>query len=517
MAETQKTLFKFTPEAKVGLFVLFGLSLLVYMSLRIGGFTIGSDAGYTVYVSFANAAGLDKDASVRVAGVEVGKITDITLKDSRAKLTLRIKPEIEIGADFTAVLTTKGLLGERYMELLVGSPNAPVLKDGDTLMRTTSYADMDKLITIMSDVSMDIKKVSTTLGNVFGGAEGEATLKNIMTNMEEVSYRVSRLIEKNDEKLDNIIHNLNQFSTLLRDDGPQISMGLKAAVDNLNEGLLETTKNLNSLINENRGNLSEGIENLKLASLKLHEAMENINKMTGDIGPRISDTVDYIGSITQKIDSGEGTIGQLVNDESLHTNINKTVTGINNFIEKAESIKTFVGYRGEYIFGAEETKSYITLKLQPSSDKFYLFEVIDDPRGERSKETRVVTVGGSTTTTTEIKTSDDFKFSLQAAKQFHGLTIRGGLIESTGGLGLDYNLFNNRVQLSFDAFDFDKDDNPHLKAGAMLYFTRYFYLSAGMDDIISDANMESLYFGLGLRFEDDDLKYLFSAAPPISF
>ena len=517
MAKQNTAIFKLTPEAKVGLFVLFGLCLLVYMSLRIGGFSIGGDDGYTLYVSFANAAGLDKDASVRVAGVEVGKITDISLKDSRAILTLRIKPDVEIGSDFTAVLTTKGLLGERYMELLVGSPNAPVLEDGDTLTRTTSYADMDKLITIMSDVSMDIKKVSTTLGNVFGGAEGEATLKNIMTNMEDVSYRVSRLIEKNDEKLNNIIHNLNQFSTLLRDDGPQLSMGLKAAVDNLNEGLLTTTQNLNALINDNRDNLSEGVENLKLASLKLHEAMENINRLTSDIGPRISDTVGYIGNITQKIDQGEGTIGQLVNDETLHTNINKTVTGINNFIERAESIKTYIGYRGEYIFDAEETKSYITLKLQPSSDKFYLFEIVDDPRGARNTETRVLTTGGSTTTTTEVRTSDEFKFTIQAAKKFHGLTIRGGMIESTGGFGLDYEFFNSKVRLSLEAFDFDKSDNPHLKGGATLYFTRYFFLSGGMDDIISDTNMESIYLGLGLRFEDDDLKYLFSAAPPVSF
>ena len=143
--------------------------------------------------------------------------------------------------------------------------------------------------------------------------------------------------------------------------------------------------------------------------------------------------------------------------------------------------------------------------------------MIDDPHGARREEVSVVTTGGITTTTTEVKTSDDFKFSLQAARRIHGLTIRGGMIESTGGVGLDYSFLNNRIQFSFDAFDFDKVDNPHLKAGATLYFNRYFYLSAGMDDIISNAGLESVYVGLGLSFEDDDLKYLFSASPPISF
>src|SRR3972149_6304055 len=164
MAETRISTFKLTPEAKVGLFVLLGIILLVYMSLRMGGITLGRAEGYKLNVSFSSAAGLDKDGSVRVAGVEVGKVQEIRLKDHKAQLTLLIKPDVQIGQDYTAVLTTSGLLGEKYLELIPGSPSAPPLKDGDTITRTTSYADMDKLITLLSDVSGDIKNVSEDLG-----------------------------------------------------------------------------------------------------------------------------------------------------------------------------------------------------------------------------------------------------------------------------------------------------------------------------------------------------------------
>jgi phospholipid/cholesterol/gamma-HCH transport system substrate-binding protein len=517
MAETRSPLMNLSAEAKVGLFVLIGIILLVYMSLRIGGISLGRAEGYQLNVRFRSAAGLDKDASVRVAGVEVGRVKEIILKDNMAHLVLLVQSDIKVGRDFTALLTTKGLLGEKYVELVPGSPNAPFLKDGDTITRTTSYADMDMLITIMSEVSGDIKKVTEVLSSVFGGVEGEATLKNIFTNIEEISSRVNRLIASNDEKLGRVLKNVTEFTTLLREEGPRISSGLAAAVENLNREILRTSKNMNAMIEDNRAGISEGVQNLRVAAIKFQEAMDNINQVTRDIAPKISGTVNSIGRITSKIDRGEGTIGKLVNDESMYDNINKTVTGINRFLDKAESFHTFIGYRGEYLLDADETKNYFTLKIQPSEDKFYLFEIVDDPRGLREKDEKTVVVNGVTTTTTETRTSDEFKFTIQMAKRFKGITIRGGLIESSGGVGLDMHMFGRRVKLSLEAFDFGKDDNVHMKAGAIIQMGRFFFLSAGYDDFASEEGFESAYLGLGLEFEDEDLKYLLSSAPPVSF
>ncbi len=517
MAEKRTSLLKLSPEAKVGLFVLLGIILLVYMSLRLGGIKFGRAEGYSISVKFDTAAGLDKNASVRVAGVEVGRVKDIELKDNQARVTLEIKKGFKIGKDFTALLTTKGLLGEKYIELLPGSPSAPALKEGDEITHTRSYADMDKLISMLSDVSGDIRKVTQSLSNVIGGEEGEATLKNIVKNIEELSFRVNRVVTKNDEQIGRIIKNMDEFTTLLSSEGPAISEDLKLAVRNLNEALVSTSKNLNDMISENRGNLKDGVENLKLASLSLQQAMDTVNRVTNEIGPDIKETVSSVGSITRKIDRGEGTLGKMLNDDSLHENINKTVTGINKYIEKTESFHTFIGYRGEFLFDARETKSYFTLRIQPKADKYYLLEVIDDPRGNRTEETREITTGGVTTTTVETKTTDAIKFSAQIAMRFRDFTARGGIIESTGGVGIDYNAFSDRLKLSLDAFDFGQKGNPHLKAGGMLYLNRFFFLTAGYDDFISKVGLQSAYVGVGLQFEDEDLKYLFSSAPPISF
>lgn len=517
MEEKRPSMLKLTPEAKVGLFVLLGIVILVYMSLRIGGFRLGREEGYILTVDFDNAAGLDKDASVRVAGVEVGKVQEITLKDDKARLVLRIIPGVKIGRDFTAVLTTKGLLGEKYVELIPGAPGAPALKEGEQITRTLAYADMDKLITILSDVSADIKNVTETLNNVIGGPEGENSLKRILKNVEEVSSRVNRLVAANDERFGRVMQNLDEFTALLRKEGPEISSGLKETIDNLNSSLLKTSENLNSLIQENRGDIREGVENLKVAAVKLQEAMDTLDKVTKDIGPQISETATSLGSIAKKIDRGEGTLGKLVNDPAVHEGLNKTISGINSYIERTEAFHTYLGYRGEYLFDAKDTKNYFSLKIQPKSDKYYLIEVVDDPRGKRVKETRDITTGGTTSTITEIKTSDALKFSAQFAKRFNNLTIRGGIIESTGGLGIDYHLFRDRIRLTLEAFDFNQQGNPHLKAGGTFLLNKYIFITAGYDDFISKYGLESGYAGLGIQFDDDDLKYLLSSAPPISF
>jgi len=270
------------------------------------------------------------------------------------------------------------------------------------------------------------------------------------------------------------------------------------------------------MINENRGNLKEGIDNLRTASLSLQQAMDTVNKVTKEVGPGVTNTMNSVSSIAKKIDEGEGTIGRLVNDKTLHENINKTVTGINNYIERTENFHTFIGYRGEYLFDARDTKSYLTLRIQPKADKYYLLELVDDPRGKKTTETKVITTDGVPKTVKEIKTTEQLKISAQIAKRFKNVVVRGGIIESSGGAGIDYYMFQDRVRWTLEAFDFASEGNAHLKAGATWNLSKFFFLTAGYDDFVSNVGLRSAYLGLGLQFQDEDLKYLLSNAP-VSF
>lgn len=485
---------KMNAEARVGLFVFIGISFLFIMALWLGGLRLGTEGGYDIFVSFPSAAGIDEDAFVAIAGVQVGRVAEIRLVDNKARLTLTIRRGVRVGSDFTAVMKTSGLLGEKYVELVPGAPDARVLNDGEELVRVGVYTDIDRLISVLEDVAVDVKAVTGALKSVLT-EEGGERLGNILANIEELTDGINRIIKTNDEKLSSVMTSMDEFFE-----------GLTKASPGILKGLSEVSDSLNEIIAENRGGLKEGVDSFKEASKKLEAAME-----------KIGDTIASIESVAGKIDRGEGTIGKLVNDPETADNINKTLMGVNKYMEKAEALKLFVSYRGEYLFDARDTKSYLTLKAQPREDKFYIFEIVDDPRGYRATDNIETTVGGVTTTKKVVTTSDEFLFSAQIAKKIMGVYIRGGFIESTGGFGADYFLYDDRLKLSFDVYDFDMERNPHMRGGLSYHFGKYFLFTAGYDDFISRIGLESAYMGLGIQFEDKDLKYLLGSAPPVAF
>lgn len=482
-----------SPETKVGIFVFIAATFLVVMSMWLGGLRFGTGKGIEIFVSFPSAAGIDKDAMVAIAGVEVGRVKSITLLENKARLTLEIRRGVKIGEDFSAVMKTSGLLGEKYVELIPGAPDALLLGDGGELTRVGAYTDIDRLISVLEEVAVDIKGVTGAINDVLS-EDGGDRLKNILANIEELTAGMNEIIKTNDKKLSSVMTSMDTFFAGLTKESPGILKGLS-----------EASKSLNEIIAENRGNLKEGVDNLKEASRRFEEAME-----------KISETVESIQSVAGKIDRGEGTIGKLINEPETADNLNKTLTGLSEYMERAEALRLYVSYRGEYLVDARDVKSYLSFKAQPRDDKFYIFEIVDDPRGYRTVEDIETTVGGVTTTKSIVRTSDDFLFSAQIAKKIAGVFIRGGFIESFGGFGADYSIYDDKLKFSLDVFDFNRERNPHMKIGASYHFGKYFLLTAGYDDFISRVGLESAYFGLGLYFEDKDLKYLFGAMPSLS-
>ena len=225
---------------------------------------------------------------------------------------------------------------------------------------------------------------------------------------------------------------------------------------------------------------------------------------------KLNKTLASLEEVTEKINEGRGTIGKLVNDDETVRNLNEGLTGLNRYVNKAEQFRTFLSYRGEYLFEKSNAKSYLDLRIQPNEDKFYILGIVSDPRGKRT--TRDYITNGVTTRTEEWD-RDGLLFNLQIGKRYRDLVLRGGLIESTGGFGIDYFALNDKLKFSFEAFDFSSDRRAHLKTGVEYRLLKHLYLTAGWDDFISDQDNRSFYGGFAIRFEDDDLKYLLTTTP----
>jgi len=467
-------MFKLSAEAKVGLLVLVGSVVLLYMTFAVGKYQFGEKKGYVLEAAFDSVAGLDEKSAVRMAGVKVGVVEKVELEDHRAKVTMRIEPEVHIPRGTDAMIKTMGLLGERYVEFVPvkngrteppPSEQSSFYRGGERVQSTVSPSDVDKLITQLSAISDDIKQVTGSLSRVFGTEQGARSMEDILNDLRQTTA------------------NIKDFSHTLRSDGGELVMRLN-----------ELAANLNGVVGENRDNLKVTMENVREASKSAELALASIQETT------------------RKIERGEGTIGKLVNNDSMYNNIDTAAKGISDYTSRIERIKTTIGFRDEYMFS--KSKAYATLEIKPRPDQYYILEITSDPFSNYKRtETTTTPPGGTVVSETY---SDQLKFSLEFAKRWGNLALRLGMIESTGGAGVDYFALNDRIKFSLDSWNFNSkephNENTHLKGTVNYYLNKLLYVNAGYDNFLN-SQRSAAFAGIGLRFDDDDLKYLLGSVP----
>lgn len=491
-------------EVKVGIFVIIACVVLAYMTVKVTtGVFMPSDT-YDLDVFFDNVTGLKTNSPVEIAGIEVGLVDAIRLDGGRARVTLRLRPDVKITADAAATIRTRGVMGDKFVEIDPGSEAFPELGDGGRIVHAETPADLDALFSKIGEIADDIRIVARSAANVFGGPQGEQDLRLAFESLRDAAVGLNAMVQSNAETVEYIVNNFRDFSADLRD----ISGANKDGIDRI-------VTNLESASQE----LKHTLEQAGAVLAKIDSGEGPLAKLVNDpdMGRDLQETMASLESVSRKIDEGQGTLGRLINDDAAADELDKALEGLNKYLSKQDQFQTSVDFSSEYLARHGETKSALTLRLQPSVDKYYLLSVVDNPQGVHEK-TETITerwVNGQRSVIREIK--DEYNrgkicFSAQLAKRWDNLVLRGGLIESTGGFGLDYYLWDDRLQFLFEAFDFDPDENPHLKAGAKLYFMKNFYASIGMDDF-ARSERRSFYAGLGLFFTDEELKYLLTSAP----
>jgi phospholipid/cholesterol/gamma-HCH transport system substrate-binding protein len=124
-------------QLMVGLFALLGIAALLYLSVRLGNVGIFPTPGYTLYANFDNISGLRTGDQVQLAGVPIGKVQSISIKDNRAHVGLRVNAGVEIDTDAIASIKTSGIIGDKYVAVALG-PGEHNLAAGGIIKQTQS-------------------------------------------------------------------------------------------------------------------------------------------------------------------------------------------------------------------------------------------------------------------------------------------------------------------------------------------------------------------------------------------
>ncbi len=143
--KTDNRMKKIDLETAVGFFLLIGIFSLAYISVKLGRLEVLGNKGYEVYAEFEQVGGIKTGASVEIAGIAIGKVNGMRLKDYQALLSIEIDKGIKLQEDSIASVRTKGLIGEKYILITPGG-SEKIIADGGKIRETESAIDTESLM-----------------------------------------------------------------------------------------------------------------------------------------------------------------------------------------------------------------------------------------------------------------------------------------------------------------------------------------------------------------------------------
>ncbi len=489
-----------TPAAKIGLFMLIGLIILGIFIIKIQDIPIGA-RGHRQLVTarFPSVAGVDKKTDVRIAGVRVGKVEEIKLEGGQAELVLALYQDVKLHVGASARVTSLGMLGDKYVEILPGDPSGPLLPPG-TQLNGAAPPSFDQVLKEASAIGADLKQVTFALRQSMGGQAGAMKLTEIVDNVRDLTASLKDLIRANRGNVTATTANFRDFSAELKDELPRLA-----------DKIADLADTLDTMVRENRSDI--------------HGSVANIRELTA----QLKVTADNLNTISGKIASGQGSIGKLVNDDTTVNNLNDTLKAVEggaktlqNTIGRFERYHLRMTLAGESLPNVSESRSTFGFDLWTNDRRFFRVEYVNPPFARLKTKVETITTDYSdgrhesfTRTSTKM---DKYSSAINAQMGYRLLPhtiVRGGLIESRGGVGVDQDLevLNHPLRLSLEAWDFSRDESnsPHIRLEGRFYLDRNLFLTAGWDDP-TFAKHSSILFGAGLTWSDEDMKYMLGLA-----
>lgn len=498
-----------------------------------GGYS--EDESYQVYAYFSDATGLTWKSRVQIAGIQVGEVSRISLEGARARLDLRIKKEVQLrpGACLTKSFPS-ALLPDALLELAPGTGTGEPLSGLPEAQREVTCVreatSVQKLIDSMTKIAEDVQLVTGDLAKTVGGDRG--SMREIIENLAQLTRRLDATVAANEGRLSAILANVEVVSGDLRD----VTQSERERIKQIVRNVEDFTAQLREVAATVQGVMDGGVGAGGAAGVGAAGGGSQAEQAAAAQARGVKQAVEKLNTNLAKLDEllvklqeGKSVGSRLIVDEKMGRDLANVVDVASNYVEKLDKLQVEVHFRSEWLLNQTGAKAYFGARLLPRPDKYYQVEIVSDPRGVDTVTTETITTRDPTTgtdrTVVSTKTLHEEKltFSVQMAKRYGPVTFRGGVIESSGGVGSDLHLFDDALQLSVSVYQFSRPYQnvfPRAKVWIDYQFLQHFYLTAGADDFLNVWRQgrypggpkftlgNDVFFGGGLYFTDEDLKTL---------
>lgn len=456
-------------EAKIGLFVVAALVALLFLSTQVTSLGKWGQKGYTISAYVDNASGVEQYTHVSMNGVLIGEVEAITIDGKRVRLTLNIHEGVEFPDDSSVIVVQESLLGSKVINIVAG--NSPKnLRSGGTLVQSKQYASFDQTSDSINAAAKELELMMRDFRSTLD-EEHRKAIQDAIIAFRDVGVNLNGVVVDNREDLHAAIAN---FKTM--------GAGFSQTADTVNKDLPAIMERINSLT-ARMDNISGSLEHtLPEAVTKFVGIEDNVSAILVENRSGLKNTIDSAGAFFKTADDAFARVDSLLS--------NYTTSELQ------------VAIHTDYLMKDQYAKTYLGVTYLPNPETYYMLDLVSTDDYSQAR-LPIVHDEGKT------------YISAQYGKRFDNTLLRFGAIESTGGIGMDYFMKHDKLKFSAEAFDWNavndiRGTNPHLKAQARYQMLKHMELYGGWDNFLNSAS-QNFFFGLGLRFIDNDLKYLSGA------
>ncbi len=279
-------------ETRLGIFVVLAVFAAILVIEMLGGLE-SLRTGLHVSALFDTVQELKVGDTVKMAGVEIGRVDGIAFADNKVRVTMKLRPGVGVKTDSQAVIKFAGLMGQNFVSINFGSPGGPVAVDG-SVIASEEQPDLSAIMAKLDKAASGIQK----FGDSFSGDK----IDNILGPLTD-------FFKQNSSHMSGIISNVDNVTGQIA--GGQGTVGRLIYQDALYNSALNTVTNLQDAIVQVRG------------------VVDGISSGKGTIGKLVNDeslfnstaaSMTNLNQILFKINQGDGTIGKLVNNQEFYQN-----------------------------------------------------------------------------------------------------------------------------------------------------------------------------------------------------
>jgi phospholipid/cholesterol/gamma-HCH transport system substrate-binding protein len=295
-------------ETRLGIFVILVVLAAWAIMETLGGMEM-LHGGYRVNALFSTAQELKVGDNVKMAGVEIGRVEKIALADGKVKVTMKLHSDAVVKTDSEAVIKFSGLMGQNFVSINFGSPDAPNAVDG-AVLQTEEQPDLNAVMAKLNDAADGIKR----FGDAFSGDK----ISNLIGPLVD-------FVKQNNGNISGAISNIDNITGQIA--SGQGTVGKLIYTDSLYDSALGTVTNLQDAVNEVRS-IVNGVSNGQgtLGKLVTDETLYNSTTAS----------MTNLNQILLRINQGQGTIGKLVNDQEFYKNAKLTLQKVDKAADSLE-------------------------------------------------------------------------------------------------------------------------------------------------------------------------------------